>query len=784
MANDVVSDPFARYISRVKDARLERLNTLGAGAPDGRSARSANAIMARKETLTRSQTEIESAKAPSSREIAEFTDRTGQFLREAASSAMIKRDYLAKTRPGLLGLPKRVGLRAIRYPVKTYTDGLFSQQEAFNSISASFISENAERTKLLLETGRELEHKARLQLDFNRNAVGGVSTMAEAISSLWAALQEQNEFNSLLVSVLNDVIDGSSELAASVKEEADRRLSTCEGRLDSAEDALRQQTKDNSERFDALQSHATSLFETLQTSLAETRDHVFGRLDAAETRIESESARTTAIEMRNDATESQLGRLDERCLKSESRLDGAETGLASLDNRYLENQRRSDELEGAVRAADNRFEGNERRLEDLSGQIVSNSQAITDTHSFFSLQLEAVDARVEHSQIRQHETSDWITKLEERLGDSEEWLGNLAKDLDSSREWVKNLDSQSQKHGEWLLGIESDVKSHSDWLENIEASIKEHADWLSTIAESKEQLSIWTGNLQQTQDSHASLLSDLARRQKEIDYQIVFVKRKLEEAGPSASAVQHGEKIIAANRLESGLSEDEYVIFEERFRGDSAILKARQERHLEHFEGCTNVIDIGCGRGEFLELLSQRGINCLGIDSNPEMVRICESRGLEVKEDDLVAFLEAADDGSFDGVFCSQVVEHFSPATVLRICKLIAQKLSPGGAVVVETIDPRSIYALVNSFLLDPSHVSPIHPELLKFGFSLTDVELEGIERLAPVPEGERLDFPDDSPAAEQAGGGTERTDKNFRAIDRFLFGFQDYALVGRKPKA
>ncbi len=781
--NDVIGDPFARYASRVKDARLEQLNATCGGAPDSRSARSAKTILARRETLTDSQSEIESAKPPSSRAVVEFTDRTDQFLKEAAGSEMINRDYLAKTRSGLLGLPKRMGLRAIRYPVKTYTDGLFAQQEAFNSIAASFISQSAKQTKALLEQGNQLEQKAHLQRDFNHSAIACVGAMADVISSLWGALQEQSEFNSQITSLLNDVIDGTSELAASLKEGTDRRLAVCENRLDSVEEILRQQAEENTKRFDATEARATSLFEALEVNLSETRDHLSERLDSAEARIEAQGGRVGAVEARADTSEEQLGLLDERCQKSEGRLDSAEDGLTSLGQEQLRVQKRSDEIEGALRANDERFEEDERHIEDLASQLGSTSQAIQDTHSFFSLQLDAVDARIEHAQIRQHETSEWVAKLEGRLDASDEWLTNLAKDADSTKDWLDNVNSEAQKHGEWLSSIQTDVKSHADWLGNLETTAKEHNDWLSTITEGKDKLDIWTGNLQKTQDEHASLLSELTQHQKEVDYQIVFVKRKLEEAPSSASATQIRKESVVAGGLDSGLTEDEYVIFEDRFRGESSALKARQQRYLEHFEGCKNVIDLGCGRGEFLELLGEQSINCLGIDSNPEMIRICKSKRLAAKQDDLVAFLEAADDASFDGIFCSQVVEHFSPGMVLRICKLIARKLCPGGAVVVETIEPRSIYALVNSFLLDPSHVFPVHPELLEFGFSLTDVELEGIQHLAPVPEDERLEFPDNSRPDELRADESGLADKNFGRIDRFLFGFQDYALIGRKAK-
>ncbi|HUT03942.1 MAG TPA: methyltransferase domain-containing protein [bacterium] len=699
--SNVANDPFARYVSRLKDARLERLNAVFT-EEESRSTGPAKALQSGKETLKSAQDEMQGASASSRREDVEFGDRMEDLLAQASGRESIKHDYLAETRPGVTGLPKRLGLRTIRYAVKTYTDGLFGQQEAFNALSTSIIAENAGQIRSLLSRGNELEQKARLQQDFNRDVIACVSAMSDAVSSLSDAFKQQREFSSLIVSLLNDVIDGSSELATALNEKTEQRLGACEKRLDGAEEVLRQQAEENGHRLD--------------------------------------------------------------------------------------------EVEAAVRAVDERFEEDERRLEQLVGEIASTSKSVQDTHSFFSLQLEAIDSRIEHSEIRANEASEWmsnlearatnseerLTKSEEGLARSEEWLSNLDKEIDSSKQWLENMTSDVKGHGEWLSDVGSQVNGHADWLANLQGTTKEHNDWLSSLAEGRQQLEVWTGNLQKTQEQHASQLVELVQHEKEIDHQVFFVKRKLEESRPTQTLVPFQEGPDAA-RAEPGLTEDEYLIFEERFRGESAALKSRQEHYLRHFEGCRGVLDLGCGRGEFLELLKERGVEAIGVDSNPEMVRVCSSKGLDVRHADLVAFLEAADDNSLDGIFCAQVVEHFRAGQVLRLCKLMAQKLAPGGVVVIETIDPRSIYALVNNFLLDPSHLFPIHPRLLQFGFSLTDVELREVERLAPVAPGERLAVSAAESTADSDAAFEGVVEGNFRKLDDFLFGYQDYAVVGRK---
>ncbi|MBN1591878.1 MAG: methyltransferase domain-containing protein [Candidatus Coatesbacteria bacterium] len=799
------TDAFAVYISRLKDDRLEWINAACSDAPDTRSERSRGAISSRFAGMADAAKELESAKAPSSRTAAEFADQADELRQRERENWAIDRSYLAATRPGVLGLPKRLGLKAIRYPVKTYTDGLFVQQEAFNQLSASFSSANSSQILSLMKRGSEFEHKGQLQMEFNRDVLACVAAMSDAISSLWDALQEQKEFNSQVTSILNDVIDGSSELAASIKEQTDTRLGACENRLDRAEATLRSQGELSAKRRDAQDASIASL----QSGISELRDQLSMRLDTTEGGLGLAIERIGSVEVRADAAESHLSSidlrldsdseqiisLDQRCLRSESRIDVTEEGLRTLDVRSQGNERRVDILEDSIRKHDKRFETGEAQAELLAEQLQLNANAVQDVHSFFSLQVEAVDMKIEHAQIRQHENSEWVKDLEGRIDKSEEWLSNLSQDVDSNKtwlanvsestdslkDWLTNLDSDSDRQKEWLSTLETELKSHSDWLANIENTAKEHAEWLSTLNENGDSQKAWSGNLQKTQEEHSARLSEFAQRQKEVDYQIAFIKRRLEDTALQQRAVIQGAAAADGGiHADAGLSEDEYVIFENRFRGESAALKERQRGYLAQFKGCREVIDLGCGRGEFLELLSEEGIECKGIDSNPEMVEVCKAKGLDAETGDIVAYLEAAEDGTLGGVFCSQVVEHLQPAMVVRLCKLIARKLAPGGVLVVETIDPRSILALTNSFLLDPSHIFPVHPKLLEFCFSLTDVDVVKIENLAPVPQEARLELSGGG-AHSDAGDGMALIERNFSKIDRMLFGFQDYALIGRK---
>ena len=140
------------------------------------------------------------------------------------------------------------------------------------------------------------------------------------------------------------------------------------------------------------------------------------------------------------------------------------------------------------------------------------------------------------------------------------------------------------------------------------------------------------------------------------------------------------------------------------------------------------VLDIGCGRGEMLSLLEEAGHDVIGVDTDAGMVAACQAKGLPALHEDGIHYLSRASDETLKGIFCAQVVEHLITPELERLISLSQQKLKRGGVLVVETINPRSSFALGNHFYADTSHVRPVHPETLRYiceqvGF--TRVQLE-----------------------------------------------------------
>jgi len=226
------------------------------------------------------------------------------------------------------------------------------------------------------------------------------------------------------------------------------------------------------------------------------------------------------------------------------------------------------------------------------------------------------------------------------------------------------------------------------------------------------------------------------------------------------------------------LDSHKYVGFEDQFRGSPEEIRRRVEDYLPMFAKASDVLDVGCGRGEFLELLRERGVRSRGIDINPAMVEVCRGKGLEAESGDALAYLRGLHDASLGGLFAAQVVEHLQPRYLAQLLDAAFEKLRPGAPIVLETINPACWFAFFESYIRDLTHVRPVHPDTLKYLLIATGFQHVEIRYRAPYPEGEKLQ--------KLAGGQqvaladlVETLNANVEKINRLLFTYLDYAAVG-----
>ena len=234
----------------------------------------------------------------------------------------------------------------------------------------------------------------------------------------------------------------------------------------------------------------------------------------------------------------------------------------------------------------------------------------------------------------------------------------------------------------------------------------------------------------------------------------------------------------AGSRMATSIDSYKYVGFEDRFRGSQELIRARQIEYLPYFAGASDVLDIGCGRGEFLELLREKGITGRGLDVNHEMVEQCLARGLDATEGDALAYLQQQPDASLGGLIALQVVEHLDPGYLMEMLDVAYHKLRPGSHVILETINVASWYAFFSSYIRDLTHVRPIHPDTLSYLLSASGFQRVSVRYSAPFPEDGKLQpFPTIGGAAP--GPETDVFNANVDKLNALLFTNLDYAAIG-----
>lgn len=209
-----------------------------------------------------------------------------------------------------------------------------------------------------------------------------------------------------------------------------------------------------------------------------------------------------------------------------------------------------------------------------------------------------------------------------------------------------------------------------------------------------------------------------------------------------------GQPLLPRAREKAGISEDvqtsslsaaiRYALFENAFY-DTDLVAAKQRVYLPYINKKLArelpFLDLGCGRGEFLQILRSEEFKAVGVDVNPASFRRLRADGFNVVEQDLVAFLKT-DSNKYSGVSALQVAEHLDALQIEEMLALLAARLAPGAVLIMETPNPLSPYVL-GQFHMDPTHVAPIPPERLRFGVEAAGFENSRTLFQARIPDGE-----------------------------------------------
>lgn len=358
----------------------------------------------------------------------------------------------------------------------------------------------------------------------------------------------------------------------------------------------------------------------------------------------------------------------------------------------------------------------------------------------------------------QREQQEELTKLTE----------TLAKTQSQSQEEIAALTrTMSEDSLRELARVHEGLREETHSLLEAQRQTLEqqHARLLAMIEEAKERVDSVAGEISAFQRRIGSELSEVGARVLRADLALQQLRKTRRPARATRSTFT-SQASAPEDKAHGAIEEKfDYFMFEQRFRGDMTVIRQRQESYVDFFRQRKNVVDLGCGRGEFVELLAEHSIPATGIDMNEEMIESCQARGLKVVLADLFEYLESRSDRSIGGIFSAQVVEHFSSNQIMRLVELCGTKLNSGGVVVVETINANCLYALGN-FYLDPTHVKPVPCSLLQFMFEQVGFEIRETRFSGPVA-GIKAE-----PVLRSPGGGVLAHFENY----------QDYAIIAVRP--
>jgi 2-polyprenyl-3-methyl-5-hydroxy-6-metoxy-1,4-benzoquinol methylase len=213
-----------------------------------------------------------------------------------------------------------------------------------------------------------------------------------------------------------------------------------------------------------------------------------------------------------------------------------------------------------------------------------------------------------------------------------------------------------------------------------------------------------------------------------------------------------------------------YTAFEDRFRGSMEDIKSRLQVYLPYVQRAivetqTNrVLDIGCGRGEWLELLQAQNISAVGVDMNTDMVRKCNSRGLEAHCADAITYLRAMPKASVAVVTGFHIIEHLPFPTMIAMIDAAFEALCENGIVIFETPNPENLNVGACTFYYDPTHLHPIVPAFAEFTVLQRGFKVAEIVRLHPRH-------------TEQLQDSSEVALR----LNEIVYGPQDFAVIAKK---
>ena len=383
--------------------------------------------------------------------------------------------------------------------------------------------------------------------------------------------------------------------------------------------------------------------------------------------------------------------------------------------------------------------------------------------------------RVLHAHVREvsqvfEQTRQQIDFVESRhQAAREEMLNNIQAGLDrlaDAFETRLNEEAAQRQQELWALGKR--VGQAAEEFKSLAARLQQwRAEIHTRETESREQLGRLSGDLRREVDR-------VFQQQQQVSTELVLqgeqLSRVLNEARQRLPEPFNEDQLRKIAGEADHTLDAFYASFDEQFRGTRDEIKQRLKVYLPLLQQQsvggkdTPILDVGCGRGEWLELLREQQLHAVGVDSNRILVEHCVERGLEVVEEDLMNYMRQLEDASLGAVTGFHVVEPLAIETLVQFLDQTVRVLKAGGTVIFETPNPQNVLVGSCNFYFDPTHRNPLPSQVMKFL-----LESRGFVQVKVLP----LNPSDDTPV--------EGDSELARRFNQYFYGPMDYAVIGGK---
>ena len=355
-----------------------------------------------------------------------------------------------------------------------------------------------------------------------------------------------------------------------------------------------------------------------------------------------------------------------------------------------------------------------------------------------------------------------------------------AKRLDSADESIKAIGKFNEETVKRLDAADEGIKTLGKTNEETAKRLSAADEGVKNLGDVSEKAALRLSSIEQGFKELHGLVDDLQLRNAAIGGVFSELKEKL--ASGNFTVTQGGKKEVAPSVIddfEKAWQSADYELFEDESRGDVADIRERLEFYVPLLEKAAKggglIADLGCGRGELLELLKEKGLTALGIDNNEAAVIRGKKAGLNMECKDLFAYLREAKEGSLAAVTAMHVIEHLTPSQQGEFLSLSLKALKPGGLIAMETPNIMNLHVASCDFFSDITHVRPVHPVALRNRMKQMGYKDIDIQFLHPFPEAEGLGL--------KLTGQSKEVKENFEKINNLIWGCRDCVILATKKE-